>query len=400
MSTRTSLAGSSTQSPRYLSGLFLNPTAHRRAAKNSLLRAILYPLLLACSIASPAANAGLFSSPEEDAEELEQHKTALQLEIDALRRTQNVLFPLVKAATTLCGSDAAWSYGFGVAGRDRFKGDLKTAAPFLGFDKQVGVLYVAKASPAEQAGLRTGDVVVAIEGEKVREDTDAYEDAERQIKRQADTGAPLSLTILRNGEPAQFTLSPAKVCDYKLEVTRNSLPAAATSGWTLYVTTGLLDFTEDDAELASVLSHEIAHSLMSHVKKKFGNLALGTVADLALQAAAGPIGGLFVAAIKPAAQVGARANLQGFELEADYVGLYIMALAEYPTEDTAMLWRRLAVEFPQFIQGSYWGTHPSTPQRMLLLEETSKEINTKIASSSPLLPELASRMASWGKGNE
>lgn len=109
-----------------------------------------------------------FSSPEEDAEEREQQKTALQLEIDDLRRTQNVLFPLIKAATALCGSDAAWSYGFGLAGRDRFKGDLKTAAPLLGFDNKVKVLYVANASPAEQAGLRAGDNVrelLGVQGE-------------------------------------------------------------------------------------------------------------------------------------------------------------------------------------------------------------------------------------------
>lgn len=366
----------------------------------SFLRSTLYPSLLACSIASSPASAGLFSSPAEDAEELEQYKTALQIEIDALRRTQNVLFPLVKAATTLCGSDAAWSYGFGLAGRDRFKGDLKTAAPLLGYDKQVGVLYVANTSPAGEAGLRAGDVVLSIDGKKVDEDTDAYEDAERKVERQAEKGNPIALEVRRNGEPLQFTLQPVKVCDYKLQILRNSISNAATTGWTVYATTGLLDFTQDDAELASVLSHEIAHSLMSHVKKKLGNQALGMAVDFAVRVAAGPIGGLVVGVLTPGERIGAGAHSQGFELEADYVGLYIMALAGNQTDGTAMLWRRFAVEYPQVIQGGYWSTHPSSPQRMLLLEATSKEINTKINAGVPLLPDLKSRMASWSKGGE
>lgn len=361
---------------------------------------ILCSLLLAGLITCRPAGAGLFSSPEEDAEELEQHKTALQLEVNGIRRTQNVLFPLLRAATNLCGSDAAWSYGFGLAGRDRFKGDLKTAAPLLGYDKQTGVLYVAESSPAWVAGLREGDAVVAIDGNPIDEDTDAFEDAERHIARQAGKGSPVKVDVLRDGGRMQLTIEPVKVCDYKLELVRNSVSNAATTGWTIYATTGLLDFTRDDAELASVLSHEIAHSLMSHVKKKFGNAMLGTAADLALQVAAGPIGGLFVAAIKPGAQVGARAHSQGFELEADYVGLYIMALGGYQTDGTAMLWRRFAIEYPQFIEGSYWGTHPSSPLRMLLLEETSREIGSKISAGAPLLPQLQSRMASWGKGGQ
>jgi Zn-dependent protease with chaperone function len=371
-----------------------------RAAKPRFLHATVWLLLLAVCLAIPHARAGLFSSPEEDAEELEQNKTALQLEIDGIRRVQRVLFPLLKAATALCGSDAAWSYGFGFASRDRFKGDLRRVAPLIGYDKFASVLYVAEASPAMVAGLREGDVVTAIDNRRVDDGSDAYEDAERQIARLAEKGGPVSLAIRRNDELLAFTLEPVKVCNYKLEFIRHSAANAATSGWTLYATNGLLDFTRDDTELASVMSHEIAHSLMSHVKKRFGNALIGTAADLALQVAAGPLGGLFVAAIKPGAQIGARAHSQGFELEADYVGLYIMALAGYRTDSTAMLWRRFAVEYPQFIEGSYWGTHPSSPLRMLLLEETAREINNKIIVGEPLLPQLQSRMASWVKGEE
>lgn len=373
-------------------------TWHRCTRERLLIQAAIALVLVALNLFSQYAHAGLFSSQEEDAEELEQHKTALQLEIDGIRRVQRVIFPLLQAATALCGSDAAWSYGFGLASRDRFKSDLQTAAPLLGYDKHASVLYVAEGSPAWTAGLREGDVVTVIDSNKINESSNAFEDAEQHVTRQAKKGTATILEVRRNDERLAFTVEPVKVCDYKLELIRNSSANAATSGWTLYATTGLLDFTRDDTELASVMSHEIAHSLMSHVKKKFGNALLGTAADLALQVAAGPIGGLVVAAIKPAGQIGARAHSQGFELEADYVGAYIMALAGYRTDGTAMLWRRFAIEYPQFIEGSYWGTHPSSPLRMLLLEETSREIDSKIGSGAPLLPQLQSRMASWGKG--
>ena len=42
------------------------------------------------------------------------------------------------------------------------------------------------------------------------------------------------------------------------------------------------------------------------------------------------------------AQIGVAAFSQAFELEADYVGLYILARAGYPTKNAAAFWRKMA----------------------------------------------------------
>ena len=65
-------------------------------------------------------------------------------------------------------------------------------------------------------------------------------------------------------------------------------------------------------------------------------------------------------------KIAAGAYSQEFEAEADHVGLYIMALANYDMTDAPNFWRRMAIEHPTGID--YGVSHPTTPKRFLGLE--------------------------------
>lgn len=84
-----------------------------------------------------------------------------------------------------------------------------------------------------------------------------------------------------------------------------------------------------DEELATVVSHEIAHNAMKHIDAKMQNATagafFGAILDIFAATQGVNTGGEFTSQF---AQLGAMTFSQEFEREADYVGMYILALAK------------------------------------------------------------------------
>ena len=79
------------------------------------------------------------------------------------------------------------------------------------------------------------------------------------------------------------------------------------------------------------------------------------------------------------------------EREADYVGLYLLALSGYDINDAPNVFRRLGMANPRSIEGKCAASHPSTPERYVNLEKTVEEILRKQSSGLPLIPEEKSK---------
>jgi predicted Zn-dependent protease len=75
------------------------------------------------------------------------------------------------------------------------------------------------------------------------------------------------------------------------------------------------------------------------------------------------------------------------EREADYVSLYIIAVAGYDYNAAPNFYRRLASADPGSIKKSFARTHPSSPERFIAMEKAVKEINDKKSKGLPLIPE-------------
>ena len=171
-------------------------------------------------------------------------------------------------------------------------------------------------------------------------------------------------------------------CNYPLEILENDKQANAyADGKKVYITEPMIDIFDNKEEVAVILSHEIAHNIMEHISAKQQNQLLGLVLDMAAAAGGVDTRGTF-------SDIGASAYSQNFELEADYVGLYIMARADYPITNAAFVWRKMAKQFPQNIRGNLMSTHPSSAKRFLTLEKTAEEINRKKRLKHPLIPEF------------
>jgi len=119
-----------------------------------------------------------------------------------------------------------------------------------------------------------------------------------------------------------------------------------------------MEFANRDEELALVVGHELAHNTMGHIRKSIQNYIL--------------LSGFATRYTRP------------FESEADYVGLYYMARAEYSMDGVEKFWRRLGVKNPKSIVRAK--THPITPGRLLSIRAAAEEIQSKKQEGTDLIP--------------
>jgi len=169
--------------------------------------------------------------------------------------------------------------------------------------------------------------------------------------------------------------------------TRDDKINAYADGEQIIVSQGMMRFIESDEELALVLSHEMAHNLLRHPASTKNNALAGGVVGLLADVLAASQGvNTRSAFTKMGAQAGVLTYSRGFESEADYVGMYIMAGAGYEIDDVANLWRRFSLQDPE---GIYAGkTHPTNPERFVALNKTVTEIDYKRQHRMPLVPEF------------
>jgi predicted Zn-dependent protease len=177
-------------------------------------------------------------------------------------------------------------------------------------------------------------------------------------------------------------------CDYPVLLIDSDEVNAMADGNKIFVTRGLMRFVENDAELATIVSHELAHNARGHLSMVKKNSLAGGVGGLLLDIAAAAAGVNTQGAFSRAGMsVGSSLYSKDMEREADYVGLYILALSGYDIKDAPNVFRRLGTANPKSIEGKYAVSHPSTPERFVNLEKTVEEIVNKKSSGLPLFPE-------------
>lgn len=190
--------------------------------------------------------------------------------------------------------------------------------------------------------------------------------------------APSSFSMEKVLEPA---------CPIQVWVVPNNDLNAHTDGSQVWVSASLIEFSTKD-ELALVLGHEFAHIAMRHREKKGQNWSLGWLAGFAADVAAAAAGVNTQGGFSNiGSMVGQEHGSVDFEMEADYVALYIVAKAGLPIDNAPEFWRKMATRYPSMIEPSLSSTHPSSAQRYLAMQKAVEEINKKKAQGKPLEPE-------------
>ncbi len=160
--------------------------------------------------------------------------------------------------------------------------------------------------------------------------------------------------------------------DYKWEfvVFENAEPNAfCLPGGKVGVYSGLFQYTANDAELASVVGHEIGHAIARHGGER---MSQSEVQDIGAQAVATALDGKSAGtaqAILVAYAVGTNVGVmlpysRTHEYEADKLGLIFMAKAGYNPEAAITFWNKFGQLSQTGTVGEFFSTHPMSDKRI------------------------------------
>ena len=155
------------------------------------------------------------------------------------------------------------------------------------------------------------------------------------------------VTLLRNKEPNAYCLPGGKIVVY----------------------TGILPVTRNDAALATVLGHEVAHATAEHAAERIEREHLTKVAAAII---AGGVAFTPRQYVRVFALLGAADSLpfsRAQESEADHIGLVYMARAGYDPREAVAFWKRMQRASEGKQPPEFASDHPSDEHRIERIQQ-------------------------------
>jgi len=153
--------------------------------------------------------------------------------------------------------------------------------------------------------------------------------------------------------------------DWKVTLLRkNEANAYCLPGGKIVVYTGILPVTRNDAALATVLGHEVAHATAEHAAERIEREHLTRIAAAIV---AGGVAFTPRQYLRVAALLGAADSLpfsRSQESEADHIGLVYMAEAGYQPRQAVAFWQRMKRASKGHEPPEFASDHPSDAHRI------------------------------------
>lgn len=360
----------------------LRRIASRRAGANARRprRGVFFAVALAfgggCSTSTAPPNA---SADSVRLEEGKQMRLAFQTQLQRRTRLNGLAYPILRANVPLCGERVESIMGFYFETLDNLPRQFRTSASrlFSMSNSWHTVFSVTPGSPADRAGLQSGDVILFIDGERP-----AVSSGHRRVNRLLDaalTDGVARIRVLRNGRTHVVTVTPESICAYPVVLVNDPNLNAYADGHGIYITTGMWHFAKSDVDLQIVIAHELAHNTEGHVDKRLGG---GALLERLFAATVRVYTG--IEAKDVGRQLGSVAFSKELEREADYVSLYMLERAGIDSRASGEFWRRMAAEHTDGIR--FARSHPTTAERFVDLATASAEIRAKRSAGELLTP--------------
>ena len=153
-------------------------------------------------------------------------------------------------------------------------------------------------------------------------------------------------------------------------------------GGKVVVYSGILPITRDDAGLAVVLGHEIAHAIAEHGNERMSQGLISQMGGMALSTAMATKSAatqqLWMSVYGVGAQYGALlpyGRLQ--ESEADELGLVFMTMAGYDPHEAISFWERMSAQKGGQAPPEFLSTHPADATRIAKIKKEIPAIQEK-----------------------
>jgi hypothetical protein len=230
------------------------------------------------------------------------------------------------------------------------------AAYGLGKYPKIGL--IVPNSPAALAGFQLGDEVLSLNGNMVPDNLATEMDAKiwtssatalKDAWALAGRSPPVTVVVLRDGRQHSISLNAKMGCDLNAYLTPSRAINASNTGTNIWATTGLFEMTPDDHEVAFVLAHEAAHSILGHVRPQNQKTAQGQAARRTM------------------------------EIDADQLGVQLMATAGYDPYAAARFqsrWNKLGRGAFEKLTGELFIRRLVSPKdRVALLQKRAEEVD-------------------------
>lgn len=161
----------------------------------------------------------------------------------------------------------------------------------------------------------------------------------------------------------------------------NEVNAFALPGGFFYVNSGLLLVADEEAELAGVMAHEVAHVAARHAMRQMTRANLANLASIPLIFVGGGIG----YAVRSAASLGLPMTFlkfsRGFEEEADYLGLQYMYKSGYDPQSYMSFFEKMLAreKVKPGTLSKIFASHPPIENR---IAKTQSQLQTKLPARS------------------
>lgn len=231
-------------------------------------------------------------------------------------------------------------------------------------------LWVVGCMTVEETGRK--QLILIGPDEEMRMGLAAFEETKKQIPASKDAAAAALVQKVGKRVAAVANMPGAQ---WEFVLFENPEPNAfCLPGGKVGVNTGILPITKDEAGLATVISHEVAHASKHHGAERVSRAMIRDSGGQVAASLLGGEGGKNAAWVAGAYGLGSQVlealpHSRSQETEADQVGLLYMARAGYDPEAAIGFWQRFADFNRQSGNASaglsrYLRTHPTDDQRI------------------------------------
>ncbi len=251
----------------------------------------------------------------------------------------------------------------------------------LSLKAMIGVVFILVVNGCQKAPGTARDQFIYISEEKeIALGVSAF----REVLANAPLSTDPKITLMVNRVGRRIAAAankPSYHWEFAVIQDDEQINAFALPGGKVAIFTGLLPYTKNEAGLATVMAHEVAHALQRHGAERYSSGILEQIAQI------GAIAGAAAGGVDPGVAIGAMSaygvgvalpNSRKQESEADYIGLQLMAKAGYDPHEAVPFWERMSgcprkmigrfcfrsnAAVPEFLS-----THPSDVTRINQIE--------------------------------